>query len=91
MSRTKRKEYTKSKRFDASCRCHGGCSWCAGNRLYQDTRDRDAADEEISFTSTKLVGWPSAIDCELTKAKLKEAIIKKIITELVSLIRNLSI
>ena len=49
MSRTKRKEYTKSKRFDASCRCHGGCSWCAKNRLYQDIRDRDAADKELSF------------------------------------------
>ena len=47
MSKTKRKPYTQSKRFDATCRCHGSCGWCKGNRKYQDTRYRDAADREL--------------------------------------------
>jgi len=44
----RRKEYTGSKAFDASCRCHGGCPWCYGNRIYQDLREREAADQEIA-------------------------------------------
>ena len=35
MSRTFRKAYTKSKRFDKSCRNHGGCPYCEGNRLHK--------------------------------------------------------
>ena len=35
MSRTYKRPYTKSKRFDKSCRCHGGCGWCEGNRTIQ--------------------------------------------------------
>lgn len=34
MSRTYKKPYTKSKRFDKSCRNHGGCPYCEGNRTY---------------------------------------------------------
>lgn len=34
MSRSvKKHEYTGSKRFDKSCRCHGGCPYCENNRL----------------------------------------------------------
>lgn len=29
-----RKPYRKSKAFDASCRNHGRCSWCEGNRRH---------------------------------------------------------
>lgn len=32
MSRTKRKPYTGSKAVDRTCRCHGSCLWCRGNR-----------------------------------------------------------
>jgi len=35
MSRTNRKPYTRSKRFDKKCRCHGGCAWCLGNRMHK--------------------------------------------------------
>lgn len=38
MSRTYKRPYTKSKRFDKSCRCHGGCGWCEGNRLHNDKK-----------------------------------------------------
>ena len=31
----KRKPYTGSKAIACSCRNHGGCEWCLGNRLYK--------------------------------------------------------
>ena len=33
-----RKEYRGSKRFDRSCRCHGGCPYCESGRLYSYNR-----------------------------------------------------
>lgn len=45
MSRTRKRPYTKSKRFDPSCRNHGGCPWCERNRT-QNTRIRKAAAED---------------------------------------------
>lgn len=38
MSRTYKKPYTKSKRFDKTCRCHGGCPWCFDNRMYKHNK-----------------------------------------------------
>jgi hypothetical protein len=39
MSRTFHKErethYRRSRAFDPSCRSHGGCPWCQGNRQHQ--------------------------------------------------------
>lgn len=35
MSRTRKKPYTKSKRFDKSCRSNGGCPYCEGNRMHK--------------------------------------------------------
>lgn len=32
MSRTKKKEYSGSKRFDVTCRNHGSCPYCRQNR-----------------------------------------------------------
>lgn len=34
MSRTKKQPYTKSKRFDKTCRNHGSCPYCKENRLH---------------------------------------------------------
>lgn len=42
MTRTRRRPYRKSRAFDASCRCHGGCPWCYENRMHA-TRKRLAA------------------------------------------------
>jgi len=42
-----RREYRGSARFDATCRNHGACPWCRGNRLYSAERRRRAADEQI--------------------------------------------
>ena len=30
-----RKQYRGSKSFDKTCRNHGGCDWCLGNRIYK--------------------------------------------------------
>ena len=30
-----RKQYYGSKSIDPSCRNHGGCPWCEGNRLFK--------------------------------------------------------
>jgi hypothetical protein len=38
-----RKPYKGSKRFDTGCRNHGSCGPCKGNRLYQDTKERQRA------------------------------------------------
>lgn len=31
----RRKQYTGAKAIDRSCRNHGDCEWCKGNRLWQ--------------------------------------------------------
>lgn len=38
MSRTRKQPYTKSKRFDPSCRNHGSCTWCVGNRTHSSVK-----------------------------------------------------
>lgn len=40
-----RQPYRKSKAFDSSCRNHGSCPWCEGNRKYHDRKAEDSADE----------------------------------------------
>lgn len=47
MSRTYKKSYTKSKRFDKTCRCNGGCSYCRDNRLYQTNKQLLKTDQDI--------------------------------------------
>lgn len=34
----KRKQYRKAKSFDTTCRNHGSCSWCLGNRMYKNIK-----------------------------------------------------
>jgi hypothetical protein len=41
MSRTRRRAYTRSKRFDRSCRNAGSCPWCRRARIINDLRLRD--------------------------------------------------
>lgn len=47
MSRTRKRSYTKSKRFDRSCRNHGTCRWCERNRLCAAHRRENAADDQL--------------------------------------------
>ena len=41
-----RKPYRKSQRFDKSCRNHGGCPWCEGDRLHKYQRRKPIEDHE---------------------------------------------
>ena len=43
----RRRPYRRSRRVDRSCRNHGTCSWCRGNRLYTRRRGEAAARREI--------------------------------------------
>ena len=45
--REHRKPYRGSKAFDATCRNHGSCDWCKGNRQYKNNMQRKAADDEL--------------------------------------------
>ena len=47
MGKERRKPYRGGKAIDPSCRNHGGCPWCEGNRLYSDKKHRNIADEKI--------------------------------------------
>lgn len=48
MSRTYRKnKYTGSKRFDKTCRCHGGCPYCEDNRMYQKKKELERTEEQL--------------------------------------------
>lgn len=33
-----RKQYKGAKAIDKTCRNHGGCEWCAGNRQYRNKK-----------------------------------------------------
>lgn len=39
----KRKQYYGSKRFDRTCRNHGSCKWCEGNRAYKNKKNEQAS------------------------------------------------
>lgn len=45
MSRTRKRAYTGSKRFDRSCRNHGSCPWCTRNRTIHTLRLNDRAED----------------------------------------------
>ena len=43
----RRKKYRGSKRIDKTCRNHGGCDYCEGNRLYSAKKAMSAATEQL--------------------------------------------
>lgn len=42
-----RKPYYGSKAFDATCRNHGGCPWCEGNRKHKFVVREKATAEQV--------------------------------------------
>jgi hypothetical protein len=42
----KRKKYHKSKAIDYTCRNHGSCPWCQGNRLHKFKKDKPLITDE---------------------------------------------
>lgn len=45
-NKEKRKPYCGGKAVDRTCRNHGGCPWCEGNRTFFDRKRRIVADKE---------------------------------------------
>lgn len=43
----RRRPYRRSKAFDSSCRNHGGCAWCEGNRTYQHRKIKAAVRDAL--------------------------------------------
>ena len=47
----RRKQYYGSKAIDRTCRCHGGCPYCEGNRLHKrELAEMDAVEQIDEFT-----------------------------------------
>jgi hypothetical protein len=42
----KREQYRRSKAFDQSCRNHGSCGYCEGNRTIQSKRGLESSQEQ---------------------------------------------
>lgn len=54
----KRREYSGSKRFDRSCRNHGGCGYCENTRLFARHRTETIAELEFKEAlDTHLNNW----------------------------------
>jgi 5-methylcytosine-specific restriction endonuclease McrA len=65
MSRTNKHAYTKSKRFDVTCRNHGSCSYCRDNRLYSSKHREHISD--IDDPSDNEIVDDIEIDLEVSK------------------------
>ena len=44
-ARKRMKPYYDSRAFDHTCRNHGSCSWCKGNRTHKDKRQAEKSGE----------------------------------------------
>ncbi len=49
-----RKPYYKSESFDTTCRPHGGCPWCYGNRMHKHRRNADAYNDMLDNALEKI-------------------------------------
>lgn len=43
-----RKPYRGAKAVDATCRNHGSCEWCKGNRTYKNDKRELAVEQELN-------------------------------------------
>lgn len=43
----KRKPYIGAKAVDCTCRNHGSCEWCKGNRTYKNSKKNLKVEQEI--------------------------------------------
>ena len=44
-----RKQYKGSKAIDRTCRNHGSCDWCLGNRLYKNLKRIQSANDKSTL------------------------------------------
>lgn len=47
-----RKKYRGAKAIDKSCRNHGGCPWCEGNRKYKYLKAEQSALDKVNTEVT---------------------------------------
>jgi len=74
MAKTYRKPYTKSKRFDRTCRNHGSCSYCKATRTYREAVQARIAAEKLN----DFYDWEEANnERELTNAEKKQIILEQ--------------
>lgn len=57
MGKEHRKPYRGGKAIDKTCRNHGGCPWCEGNRKYSDIKRRQSADEKLEEEIAEERNW----------------------------------
>lgn len=57
VSRSYKKPYRKSRRFDKGCRCHGSCSYRQGNRLHTTNRDTEDTDAQLRAYRKEYREW----------------------------------
>lgn len=50
----KRKPYKGGKAVDYSCRNHGSCDYCKGNRLYNTQKKLEAAVDELQLNCNQI-------------------------------------
>lgn len=62
MSRTTRRKFTGSKRFDPTCRSHGSCPWCEGSRLHAARKREASAEEQEREAKRQVMTREEAID-----------------------------
>lgn len=56
----KRKPYIRAKAIDHTCRNHGSCQWCKGNRTYKNCKKQLKAEQKIKeceLPITKVIGF----------------------------------
>lgn len=42
-----RKPFIGCKAISRSCRCHGGCPWCLGNRRYRYNKELEKTEKDL--------------------------------------------
>ena len=57
-----RKPYRGAKAIDATCRNHGSCKWCEGNRTHKNDKRELAAEQELKECVLRECSVPIPID-----------------------------
>ena len=52
-----RKPYSGSKAVDSTCRNHGSCTWCQGNRIYKNEKRNLALEQRLEEFNQETCKW----------------------------------
>ena len=53
----RRKQYTGAKAVDSTCRNHGSCSWCQGNRIHKHEKRELAMEQRLKEFNQGTCKW----------------------------------